>query len=611
MPLFSPKVPTRLGSSLLTLLTASALIGLPSISMVTPPPTEASFRGYNGNVAFLTTRNGAGSYEVYAMKADGSAETNLTNNARIDMNPRWSPDGSRIAYNSLHGADYEIYIMDADGSNQTRLTNVAGADFNIQWSPDGSKIAFESNRDGNFEIYVMNADGSNQTRLTNATGSDSSSGWSSDGGKITFASRRDGNTEIYIMEPDGSNQTRLTNNAATDEYPLLSMNNHIVFSSNRDGNIELYSMESDGSNLTRLTNTASFNESSGYAKWSPDGQALAFIRKTLDGSGATLVLLNIDDLTEQEFDYSGNNVVNIGDIRYSPDGSRILLTSYHGSTYAEYYNYVVNADGSNLVRLTNDGKSGYGDWQPIPNTAPVLDSKSLTTSYQTAASVDVLADSTDEEDLEGSSISISAQPNHGTAAVNTTLGKINYTPDDGFSGSDSLTYEICDSFMLDQKCSTAVLGITVAAPGAPTLTLSKVDGQAVFPGGSYSSTTNKPTFTGAASPLADIRVEIHSDPIILTTQADSQGNWSVTATEPLPPGHHTVTISATLNGQTTTLDSFVLGIQDIQGTIPDTGADSTAFRTIGFWALAIGGWLGLYQRRSYRRQQPRMPRLFP
>jgi Tol biopolymer transport system component len=46
------------------------------------------------------------------------------------------------------------------------------------WSPDGSRIAFESYRDGNFEIYVMNADGSGQTRITNNTANDESPDWS-------------------------------------------------------------------------------------------------------------------------------------------------------------------------------------------------------------------------------------------------------------------------------------------------------------------------------------------------------------------------------------------------------------------------------------------------
>jgi len=40
------------------------------------------------------------------------------------------------------------------------------------FSPDGSKIAFESSRDGSYEIYIMNLDGSGQTRLTNNSAED-------------------------------------------------------------------------------------------------------------------------------------------------------------------------------------------------------------------------------------------------------------------------------------------------------------------------------------------------------------------------------------------------------------------------------------------------------
>ena len=59
--------------------------------------------------------------------------------------------------------------MNADGSNQTNLTNDVSRDQNPSFSPDGSKIAFVSDRHAQFnsDIYVMNADGSGPVQLTN------------------------------------------------------------------------------------------------------------------------------------------------------------------------------------------------------------------------------------------------------------------------------------------------------------------------------------------------------------------------------------------------------------------------------------------------------------
>jgi Tol biopolymer transport system component len=168
------------------------------------------------------------------MITDASNPINLTKDPAGGMLPAWSPNGEKIAF--ARGG--EIWVMNADGSGQTNLTDdhprpaFPSVDSHPAWSPDGDKIAFKGIRDGITtrafalnDIFVMDADGSNPTNLTNSPGSgDLAPAWSPDGTKIAFTSDRDDDRRaaIYVMDTDGSNPIKLTNNSAGGNSPTWS-----------------------------------------------------------------------------------------------------------------------------------------------------------------------------------------------------------------------------------------------------------------------------------------------------------------------------------------------------------------------------------------------------
>jgi dipeptidyl aminopeptidase/acylaminoacyl peptidase len=98
------------------------------------------------------------------MRANGDSATQLTYGVKplaIEKHPVWSPDGQWILYShtKINSTDEEVYKMRANGSAQTNLTLNPARDSNARWSADGQHIVFETDRDGNQEIYSMRANG--------------------------------------------------------------------------------------------------------------------------------------------------------------------------------------------------------------------------------------------------------------------------------------------------------------------------------------------------------------------------------------------------------------------------------------------------------------------
>lgn len=259
-------------------------------------------------ILFSTDRDG--NREVYVMAADGSDQTNLTNDPDFDVEPSWSPDGMRIVFASnrstaVLGPPY-IYIMDADGTNPVRLEASEGGR-EPDWSPDGQTIVFALGD----HIYQMNVDGSNLKQVVFTDSAESSPDLSPNGQQIVFHYAQGfNNSEIYKVNIDGSGLTRLTFHGAFVGIPKWSPDGtRIAYSSDYSGNWEVYLMNADGSSKVNISNNDALD---GTPVWSPDGTQIAFISDR--------------------------------------DGDREI--------------YVMNLDGSGIVQLThNDALDVVNDWR--------------------------------------------------------------------------------------------------------------------------------------------------------------------------------------------------------------------------------------------------------
>ena len=153
-------------------------------------------------------------FDIYVMEDDGTNRRRLTKTTMEDRDPRWSPDGERIAFTrqmDKRQSTMELFLMNADGTNVQRLTDNNFIDTGPSWSPDGTKLAFSSTRDGDWEVYVIDLATRDVTQLTGLDGDKQAAtpDWSPDGTQIVYEKFTEFGKNIYVMSADGENQRPL------------------------------------------------------------------------------------------------------------------------------------------------------------------------------------------------------------------------------------------------------------------------------------------------------------------------------------------------------------------------------------------------------------------
>jgi TolB protein len=257
------------------------VVGLALLMGSAQPP-----QGLTGTLLFqsdlASPDNPQGRTRIYTIDLATRARKALTNGRDYrDENPRWSPDGKRIAFKSNRGANtYDIYVMDADGKNAARLTDHPANDHDPAWMPDGQSLIFSSERDSRSDLYRVWLADRRVDRLTrNFVGRAIMPNVSPDGRSVAFAAQtlqrlQFWEFQVHVLDL-ATGRTRALDNSGGACWPAWSPDGRAI------ANVllatepsQLQVRNADGSSARTLR--ADPSRWHYYPDWSRDGRMLAF-----------------------------------------------------------------------------------------------------------------------------------------------------------------------------------------------------------------------------------------------------------------------------------------------------------------------------------------------
>ncbi len=280
---------------------------------------------------------------LWLVSADGSVHRKLTSEDRSESSPRWSPDGTRIAFVSGSDEGSEVYVYWVETGQIARLTQLDRSPGGIAWSPDGLQIAFtmlvpeawpvfaamprkpagaewadppivetrvrhEADGSGVIEpgfqhIFVIPADGGSPRQITSGDFQHGVPVWAADGSSILFsANRRPGweweldQSDVYRVSLNDGVTVPLTSREGPDSEQVVSPDgSRVAFTSFEDRvrtyqTQNLHLMRADGSDKSVLL--GELDRSVTGLVWAADGSGVYF---SYEDEGVTKVAFTTTD----------------------------------------------------------------------------------------------------------------------------------------------------------------------------------------------------------------------------------------------------------------------------------------------------------------------------
>lgn len=262
---------------------------------------------------------------IWSFPLDGGAPRQLTHGPGQDTTPRWSPDGSQLAFVSNRGGTLQLYLLPRAAGEARQIGQFEGAPSAIRWSPEGKtlyvtaavdvdpdwrgargsqppprgpkapevawKLPYKSDGVGyllarEMHLFALDVRSGDKRRVTDGSFDVLGFDVSPNGRHLAYTRTRDGvfahATDLWVCDADGSRPRQLTQGIAMVAQPLWSPDGRwILFSGAQqegDASAYLWLVEFATGKVSRLGDDTALLASPEAAQWTADGAAVCFAR---------------------------------------------------------------------------------------------------------------------------------------------------------------------------------------------------------------------------------------------------------------------------------------------------------------------------------------------
>ncbi len=312
------------------------LVCIAPLAQSAPPPAYICYPDLNGERIVFSAEQ-----DLWIVSDKGGLARRLTSNPGNELYPRFSPDGSQIAFTGVYDGNPDVYVMPADGGVPKRLTWHPDADLVLGWTPDGKYILFRSIRasgTSTAETWRVPASGGDPERLpvgwSYHFAIDPQSGmWAFNRSMhetSTWKRYRGGTSpQIWVGSPEKADFKQVTTFDGQNEDPMWH-GGRVWYLCDKGGTSDIWSMLPDGSDQRQHTHFKDWD-----ARWpgmAPDGRIVFTL-------AADVHVFNPADGSEHKVDIQ-------------LPGDRVLTRSRYPDAASSLTWFDLSADGDRIAVTT-------------------------------------------------------------------------------------------------------------------------------------------------------------------------------------------------------------------------------------------------------------------